>query len=190
MSSGRIDDAPAERWAIPRLNMHMMSQHTGPDDHKWPQSLYFNSTINFDIVLPNHTHGSESSNTTSNCEASFPNGTLPDASVPLKCTSPSDHEQLMFTMSVYKDLGPRRKELSFILSMTSVVEYDQTKITYQGNTPITANNPQEPTSYLTCLEERPLDGLRCSIQSSLSVDKELVIDIMGFGVGGFKHGTS
>jgi hypothetical protein len=30
---------------------------------------------------------------------------------------------------------------------------------------ITANDPREDTSYLTCLEGPPMDGLRCSIKS-------------------------
>jgi len=45
-----------------------------------------------------------------------------------------------------------------------------------GATAITANDPQEPTSYLTCLLGRPFDGLRCQIGSYLSVRKELVVE--------------
>jgi len=45
-----------------------------------------------------------------------------------------------------------------------------------GATAITANDPQEPTSYLTCILGRPFDGLRCQIGSYLSVRKELVVE--------------
>ena len=45
-----------------------------------------------------------------------------------------------------------------------------------GATAITANDPQEPTSYLTCLLGRPFDGLRCQVGSYLSVRKELVVE--------------
>jgi len=45
-----------------------------------------------------------------------------------------------------------------------------------GATAITANDPQEPSSYLTCLLGRPFDGLRCQIGSYMSVRKELVVE--------------
>lgn len=45
-----------------------------------------------------------------------------------------------------------------------------------GSTPVTANDPSEQTSYLTCLLGAPLDGLRCRIGSYLSVRRELVVE--------------
>jgi hypothetical protein len=35
----------------------------------------------------------------------------------------------------------------------------------------------EPSSFLTCLEGRPFDGLRCSLGSYLSVREELVVSV-------------
>lgn len=45
-----------------------------------------------------------------------------------------------------------------------------------GEVAITANDPQEPTSYLTCLLGPPLDGLRCKIHGMLSTNKDLIIE--------------
>jgi hypothetical protein len=45
----------------------------------------------------------------------------------------------------------------------------------EGEIAITANNPSEPSSYLTCLLGRPYDGHRCEIKSYMSVRTELVI---------------
>ena len=45
----------------------------------------------------------------------------------------------------------------------------------EGETPITANDLSEPSSYLTCLLGRPYDGHRCEIKSYMSVRTELVI---------------
>lgn len=53
--------------------------------------------------------------------------------------------------------------------------YASQNSTLTGSIPITANDATEPSSYLTCLGGAPLDGLRCSIGSYLSVRKELMI---------------
>lgn len=45
-----------------------------------------------------------------------------------------------------------------------------------GQTPITANNPHEPSSYLTCMNGAPFDGLRCTIHGMMSVNKDLVLE--------------
>ena len=47
-----------------------------------------------------------------------------------------------------------------------------------GEEPITANDPSEDTSFLTCLQGRPYDGLRCGIGSFLSTRREL--DVQGY----------
>jgi hypothetical protein len=47
--------------------------------------------------------------------------------------------------------------------------------TWLGMQAITANDPHEDTSFLTCLEGRLLDELRCGIKSFLSVETELVV---------------
>ena len=41
---------------------------------------------------------------------------------------------------------------------------------------ITANDPKEPSSYLTCLLGAPFDGLRCKIGGMMSVKKYLIIE--------------
>jgi len=45
-----------------------------------------------------------------------------------------------------------------------------------GETPITANDPHEPSSYLTCILGAPYDGLRCKINGMMSVHKELILE--------------
>ena len=44
-----------------------------------------------------------------------------------------------------------------------------------GEVAITANDPQERTSYLTCLLGPPLDGLRCKIHGLMNTSKDLFI---------------
>ena len=45
-----------------------------------------------------------------------------------------------------------------------------------GEVAITANDPHEPSSYLTCLLGPPFDGLRCKLHGMMSNHKELVIE--------------
>ena len=45
-----------------------------------------------------------------------------------------------------------------------------------GEVAITANDPKEPSSYLTCLLGAPFDGLRCKIGGMMSVRKDLIIE--------------
>ncbi|EDU48592.1 hypothetical protein PtrSN002B_000808 [Pyrenophora tritici-repentis] len=167
--------ATVEIWSIPRLTMHMMTPTTGLPGGAWPPSLRFNSTIDFDIMVPDHS--TAASETVAplkvNCMASWENGTLPEGR--MGCTSLStdakeEANEVEFGMDLYTALGERRPELSFVLS----VWRGQTP-TLTGSIPITANDPSEPSSYLTCLGGAPLDGLRCNIGSYLSVRKELVI---------------
>lgn len=171
-----------ETWSIPRLDMHMMSIHTGLPGDTWLPGTLFNSTIDFDVLIPDHTlppNTTTPRTITSNCKASFLNGTLPSGRT--YCTPPSTTEVLFFEMYAYTDLGPRRPELSFMLDLTSAINFDEQTSTaetfYWGRKAITANDPHEPSSYLTCLEGVPFDGLRCSLKSYLSVDEELEVDV-------------
>jgi hypothetical protein len=171
-------DPTAEQWRIPRLNMHMMSVHTGLPGDTWFPGTQFNSTIDFDITLPSHT-SSNASTITTNCFASFPNGTLPLGRT--YCTPASPSETVFFELYAYTDLGPRRPELSFWLDVTSAVNWNAENATadtfYWGRKAVTANDPSEPSSYLTCLAGKPFDGLRCSVGSYLSVREDLVVQV-------------
>ena len=55
---------------------------------------------------------------------------------------------------------------------------------HAGSLPITANDAKEPSSYLTCLEGKPWDGLRCRIKSYMSVQNDLVVEGVDVGVAG------
>lgn len=46
----------------------------------------------------------------------------------------------------------------------------------QGEVAITANNPKEPSSYLTCLLGPPFEGLRCQLMGLMSNRKELIVE--------------
>lgn len=52
-----------------------------------------------------------------------------------------------------------------------------------GRKAVTANDPSERSSYLTCLEGAPLDGLRCGIGSYLSVREVLVVGVVEISGG-------
>ncbi|KAF1829463.1 hypothetical protein BDW02DRAFT_536211 [Decorospora gaudefroyi] len=145
--------------------MHIMSASTGlPGNPPWPESRRFDSTIDFDIVLPG------AAAQTWNCQTHFPNGTLPVGVA--ACTAPAGAVgSVAFGMEVYTGLGIRRPELSFVLGVERGVAEEQ----LSGEVIITANDPSESSSYLTCLGGAPFDGLRCQIGSYLSVRSELVI---------------
>ena len=97
-----------------------MSKSTGiPGNPPWPESSRFNSTIDFDAVLPSHTideDASPSANITVNCQASFLNGTLPAG--PVSCTGGPSDETIQFSMKPYtrpgEDVPP---EFSYVLHM-------------------------------------------------------------------------
>ncbi|KAH7392763.1 hypothetical protein BKA66DRAFT_383564, partial [Pyrenochaeta sp. MPI-SDFR-AT-0127] len=174
------DDVLIEQWHIPRLDMHVFSLGIGiPRNPPWPDSARFNSTIDFDAIMPDHIvddDGSPRGNVTVNCQASFKNGALPEVSI--ECTGGPEDEVVWFSMTPYTDLGGnRRPELSFVLDMVRFDMKDRQSPSYfSGGVPITANNAaNEPSSYLTCLEGPPYDGLRCRIKSYMSVQNELVI---------------
>lgn len=46
---------------------------------------------------------------------------------------------------------------------------------FAGEVAITANEPSQPTSYLTCLLGPPFDGLRCKLNGIMSNRKDLII---------------
>jgi hypothetical protein len=171
-------DSAKEQWTIPRLDMHMMSTHADIGG----TIIAFNSTIAFDVIIPDHTAlqtTSTPSKILSSCSASFPNGTLPLGHI--YCTPISATEVLFFEIYSYTALGPRRPELAFWLELTSAINWREESRTadtfWWGKRAITANDPSEESSFLTCLEGRPFDGLRCSIKSYLSVDGELRVGV-------------
>jgi len=84
--------------------MRMMTRYTGlPGNQPWPESLKFPSTIDFDINMPG--------NQSAHCHTEWANGTLPDDLA--GCVG--ERGRIRFRMKDYTDLGPRRKELSFVL---------------------------------------------------------------------------
>lgn len=161
-TSGHSSSEPAaktETWRIPRLELHMMTRLSGlPGGGDWPASFQYPSTIDFDIVMPN--------NQSLHCHNEFANGTLPVDSAPC-----AGEGTVGFRMAEYTELGPRRKELSFVLHVFRV----ENGTLAAGEVAVTANDPNEPSSYLTCLLGAPFDGLRCKLHGGLSVHKELQI---------------
>lgn len=75
--------------------------------------------------------------------------------------------------------------MAFWLDLTSAIGYDEEKRTAEvywwGKRAVTANDPSEKSSYLTCIEGIPFDGLRCKIKSYLSVHDELVVGVQRVG---------
>jgi hypothetical protein len=47
---------------------------------------------------------------------------------------------------------------------------------FAGQVAVTANEPSQPTSYLTCLLGPPFDGLRCNLGGVMSNRKDLFIE--------------
>ena len=103
-----------EPWLIPRLEVHYMLSPSPkpPAQHDFP------STIDFDIRLPSGD---------ANCKTSWPNGTLPVGNVDCaraqkdggggKGENPG---RVYFSMARWDELGLRRPEISFALSVGEV----------------------------------------------------------------------
>jgi hypothetical protein len=118
-TTNTVRQVSPEQWSIPRMQMHMMSKDTGIPGNQWPESAKFNSTIDFDILVPDH---ASTGMVKVNCQAGFANYTLPVGTV--ECTPVVAEGQSLeafgsveFGMSLYTALGPRRPELSFVLSV-------------------------------------------------------------------------
>lgn len=78
----------------------------------------------------------------------------------------------------------RRPELAFSLQFHGALGWDGGFVAmtwFDGHRRVTANNASEESGFLTCLEGRPLDGLRCGIGSYLSRREELTVDIVRIG---------
>ncbi|KAF2036344.1 hypothetical protein EK21DRAFT_106446 [Setomelanomma holmii] len=165
-----------ERWTIPRLNLHFMNGDTGIPGNQWPPELHFETTMSFDVFIP---HSQE----TTTCTAAWPNGTFPTEL--FKCST-SPNQKTAFALSPYTGLGERKPELSFTLAVVNVVytgPEDTGEAIYTGKVYVTANEPGVPTSYLTCLNGRPFDGMRCGLKGMMSVSGELGIDVVRNDIG-------
>jgi hypothetical protein len=77
-------------------------------------------------------------------------------------------------MSEYTAFGPRRPELAFRLKLFGE---GGNNTLWQGEQVVTANDPREETSYLTCLGGAPLDGLRCGLGGGMSVRRGLNVEV-------------
>ncbi|KAF3008699.1 hypothetical protein E8E13_009484 [Curvularia kusanoi] len=144
--------AATENWRISSMQLHMMTRYSGlPGDGEWSGGYSFPSTIDFDVKMPGQNV---------HCHTEFTNGTLPDDLA--ACSGEGD--RVKFAMRPYDALGPRRAELSFVLQLFREGRGagGQQTIT-GGEVAVTANNPTEPTSYLSCLLGAPYDGLRCNL---------------------------
>lgn len=100
-----------ETWHIPRLNMHMMTSGTGiPGNPPWPDESKFNSTIDFDVLIP-AAAGSQKWN----CRGAMVNGTIIQGLAECLRGGEGVEGGLMFGMQKYDAPGERRAELSFEL---------------------------------------------------------------------------
>ncbi|PSN69027.1 hypothetical protein BS50DRAFT_461578, partial [Corynespora cassiicola Philippines] len=158
-------------WLIPRLEMHFMAPDTGlPGNPPWPAQARFDSTIDFDLDI---TEGKV------RCRGAWPNGTLPtarmlceDAQGRLLEDRRAEWGKIEFGMESWTELGGnRRPEMAYTLSVYRALGGRQ----LVGSANVSGNKIGEPTSYLTCLLGRPMDGLRCKIHSYLSTTQELIL---------------
>ncbi len=99
--------------------MHMMSIGTGiPGNPPWPENSKFDSTVDFDILVPDYKSTAAMGTKKWNCHGVMKNGTVMEGLVSCgKGGSAEDDEQggVAFGMQAYTGLGDRRPELSFWL---------------------------------------------------------------------------
>lgn len=190
--NNRDDNIMTEQWLIPRLDMHFMSSSTDE-----PGTASFLSSIDFDIVLPIRqgpfdsnkpsTSVSGPANKTITCTTMFASGTLPEEDMLCTGDGLGENEYVVFGMREFSELGARRVEISFVLEVWRVLMSGgddgnsniKTTTILNARRAITANDPHEPTSFLTCLQGAPGDGNRCRIKSYMSVSEELTLDAEG-----------
>ena len=112
LHSRDISLAAAQTWHIPRLDMHMMSTSTGiPGNGPWPESSKFDSTIDFDVLVPEEAPLPASK---WNCQGTMMNGMIIEDVV--GCVDGmGDVGDVSFGMTGYEAVGERRAELSFWL---------------------------------------------------------------------------
>lgn len=198
--------AAEETWHILRLNMHMMSTSTGiPGSGPWPESSKFDSTIDFDVVVLEEAplgtskwncKGTMKNGTIIEDVVGCVNdqGGVGDVSFGMMeyAALGQRSPELSFWLWVYRigyvsfyfllvlHLMGYETITYFDCANTFISAYregsDGRASILDGATAITANDPQESSSYLTCLLGRPFDGLRCEIGSYLNVGKELVVE--------------
>ncbi|KAF3047970.1 hypothetical protein E8E12_002971 [Didymella heteroderae] len=155
--------AAIEQWSISAMELHMMTRHSGIPGGAWPEGSQYPSTIDFDIYMPGQI---------AHCHTEFANGTLPN-NLPA-CSTEGDI--VRFGMEDYTGLGDRRRELSFVLRVWRIHRTLVGQSELAGEVAITANEPSQPTSYLTCLLGPPFDGLRCDLMGVMSNRRDLVIE--------------
>lgn len=103
--------AATEKWRISSMQLHMMTRYSGlPGGGEWSGGYSFPSTIDFDVEMPGQNV---------HCHTGFANGTLPDDLA--ACSGEGD--RVRFAMRAYDALGPRRAELSFVLSILRVRKF-------------------------------------------------------------------
>jgi hypothetical protein len=91
--------------------MHMMSIGTGiPGNPPWPEDSKFDSTIDFDVMVPAATGLAKW-----NCQGAMANGTIMERLIDCVRYEEDGEGGLMFGMQKYDGLGERRAELSFSL---------------------------------------------------------------------------
>ena len=98
----------------------MMSVGTGiPGNPPWLECDKFNSTIDFDVLIPDH---SSPGLLKVNCQAEFMNGTLPEGIT--ECTpvvpegaSVEGFGTVKFGMTPYRELGERRVDMSYVMHL-------------------------------------------------------------------------
>ena len=112
--------------------MHMMTTSTGiPGNGPWPEGSKFDSTIDFDVLVPEEAPLPASK---WNCKGTMKNGTIIEDVV--GCVDEKGNVgDVSFGMTGYEAVGERRAELSFWLWVYRVGYVDSLPLSYLATSP-------------------------------------------------------
>ncbi|KAF2447230.1 hypothetical protein P171DRAFT_483278 [Karstenula rhodostoma CBS 690.94] len=157
-------------------------------DMPWPASAVFNTTLSFDVSIPRANASNGSWHAV--CELSWDRTTRPEPYAECVEVEVGGDEAkrgigmggVYFTVEKWNATGGGDAvvQMPFILKMWRfTIDAEITLWEMFGNATISCDDPGSPTSYLTCMMGRPLDGMRCKLHSLNNVDlsnkKELQI---------------
>ncbi|KAF1812654.1 hypothetical protein P152DRAFT_514255 [Eremomyces bilateralis CBS 781.70] len=144
----------AETWKVTKFYTHYMAENSGTENGTWPAGSEFNTTVCFTL---SPTSGSDQKNI--ECQGTF---------------APFTHD----TLWRYCDgdvhawrLEPGHFEAVSMWGLNilrSDVEDSTVRTTY-AQFHMVNNEPENPQSFLTCTEGKPLEGWSCALDGQLSV---------------------
>ncbi|KAF2087708.1 hypothetical protein K490DRAFT_56796 [Saccharata proteae CBS 121410] len=141
-------------FEIPTMSSHFMGANSGIGNGEWPPNAAFNSTLSFVVNYASLSGGAPLNVTCS--------GNWTESSPPTTWNL-CPNSVVSWRFDNFTSPGDFVLEVSRQVSRLSA---------YAGKVNVTSDDAGDPTSYLTCLEGEPYDGIRCNLDGMLSSTKQ------------------